>query len=49
MKIVGSKNPVKLSRYLVWKKFGYCPTGLTLKQRENLLKDKLYIEDIKSS
>lgn len=38
MKLIGMKNPVKFSRYLVWKKFGFCPTNLTLKQREELLK-----------
>lgn len=43
MKIIGSKNPVKFSRYLVWKRFGFCPTNLTLKQRENILKGKLNI------
>lgn len=41
MDMVGSKNPVKLSRYLVWKKFGFCPTNLTLQQRQELLNGKL--------
>ena len=49
MMIIGTKNPVKLSRYLVWKKFGYCPTKLTLRQREELLNEKLHINDIVSS
>ncbi|MBI2499113.1 hypothetical protein HYV88_02625 [Candidatus Woesearchaeota archaeon] len=35
---VGSKNPVKLSRLLVWKKLGYCPAHTTLKEREEMLK-----------
>ncbi|MAG02783.1 hypothetical protein CMI42_05580 [Candidatus Pacearchaeota archaeon] len=41
MKLVGIKNSVKLSRYLLWKRFGFCPTNTTLKQREDLLKGKL--------
>ena len=43
---IGSKNPVKLSRYLIWKKFGFCPTNLTLKQREDILKGELDIYSI---
>ena len=42
MRLVGMKNSVKLSRYLIWKKFGFCPTNITLKQREELLNGKLY-------
>ena len=41
MKLIGMKNSVKLSRYLVWKKFGFCPTNITLKQREDILNGKL--------
>ncbi|MDO8623046.1 MAG: LAGLIDADG family homing endonuclease [archaeon] len=39
MDLIGIKNPVKSSRYLVWKKQGFCPTNTTLKQREELLKE----------
>lgn len=46
MEMIGSKNPVKLSRYHVWKKFGFCPTNLSLEQREGLLNGKLHIKDI---
>lgn len=35
---IGSKNPVKLSRFLVWEKLGHCPAHTTLKQREEMLK-----------
>ncbi len=42
MRLVGMKNSVKLSRYFIWKKFGFCPTNLTLKQREEFLNGKLY-------
>lgn len=48
MELIGMKNPVKLSRYLVWKKFGFCPTNLTLKQREDILKGELDIYSIGS-
>ncbi len=43
MKIIGIKNPVKLSRYLVWKKFEFCPPNTTLEQRKNILNGKLDI------
>lgn len=42
---IGSKNPIKLSRFMVWEKYGYCPPHTTLQQRQDLLNDKL---DIKS-
>lgn len=44
---ISIKNPVKLSRFLVWKKFGFCPTHTTLKQREDILNGKLDIYSIK--
>ena len=40
MQLIGIKNEVKLSRYLVWKEHGFCPTNLTLGQREDILKGK---------
>jgi len=43
MSLIGTKNPVKLSRYLIWKKFGFCPTNTTLGQREGILNGKLDI------
>jgi hypothetical protein len=48
MDLVGSKNSVKFSRYLVWKKFGFCPTNTSLKQREDILSGKLDIYNIGS-
>lgn len=41
MNLIGMKNPVKLTRYLVWRKFGFCPTKISLSQREDILNDKL--------
>jgi len=46
MDLIGSKNSVKFSRYLVWKKFGFCPTNLTLEQRESILTGKMDIYSI---
>lgn len=40
MNIIGSKNPVKLSRFDLWKKFGFCQTNTTLNEREDILKNK---------
>ena len=48
MEIVGSKNPVKLSRYLVWKRCGFCPIHTTLKQREEILKGNLDVHSLKT-
>ncbi len=42
-KKIGSKNSVKLSRFKIWEKFGFCPPHTTLKQREDILNDKLDI------
>lgn len=39
MNIIGTKNNSKLSRYDIWKKFGFCPTNTTFKQRKDILND----------
>jgi len=49
MELVGIKNSVKLTRYLVWEKFGFCPIHTTLRQREDILNGKLDIYNIGSS
>ena len=41
MNIVGIKNPTKYSRYLIWKKFGFCPPRTTYHQRINILNGSL--------
>jgi hypothetical protein len=46
MELIGSKNQVKHSRYLIWKKFGFCPTHTNLQQRKDILKGELNIIDI---
>jgi len=46
IELIGSKNPVKYSRYLIWKKFGFCPTYTSLQQRKDILSGKLDINNI---
>jgi len=41
MKEVGSFNPVHVSKYNVWEKFGFCPTKTTLDQRRAMLSGEL--------
>jgi len=41
MNTIGIKNTTKLSRYLIWKKFGFCPTNITFKQRKDILNGKI--------
>lgn len=43
MKNIGSKNPTKNSRYLIWKIYGFCPTNITFDQRINIIHGKLDI------
>ncbi len=40
MQLIGIGNGSKSSRYLLWKKQGYCPSRLTFAQRQALLNDK---------
>jgi intein/homing endonuclease len=39
LKEIKPKNPVKLSRFLLWKKIGFCPANLTYNQRLEMLKN----------
>ena len=34
-------NPKHVTKYLIWKKFGFCPPKTTLKQRKDILKNTL--------
>ena len=34
MRMIGSKNFVKFSRFLIWNKFGFCPTNTSLKKEK---------------
>lgn len=39
--IIGSRNSSKMTKYLIWKKFGFCPPNTTLEQRKQILKNDL--------
>jgi len=41
MNKIGFNNPAQYSRYLVWKKFGFCPSNTNLKKRRLILSDEL--------
>ncbi len=41
MKDIGFNNSKHITKYLIWMKFGFCPPHTTLKQRKEILSDKL--------
>lgn len=41
MEKIGFNNYAKLTKYYIWKKYGFCPTNLSLNQREFILKNKI--------
>ncbi|MDO8740606.1 MAG: LAGLIDADG family homing endonuclease [Candidatus Woesearchaeota archaeon] len=41
MNLVKPQNIIKKSRYLIWVKFGFCPTNITYQQRLNILEGKI--------
>jgi hypothetical protein len=42
---VGIRNPSKLSRYLIWKKFGHCPPNTTYAERLSILSGDTIIDE----
>lgn len=42
MNIVGFKNPVKVTRYEVWEKYGFCPTETTLNERYKMIEGEIH-------
>jgi len=36
--IIGSNNPKHITKFLVWKKYGFCPPRTTIKERQKFLK-----------
>lgn len=38
---IGFNNPAQISRYLVWKKLGFCPAKSNIEQRQLILANKL--------
>jgi len=45
LNIIGISNPVKSSRYLVWKKYGFCPTKTRYTQRLKMIEGSLNPEE----
>lgn len=41
MNIIIPKNSVKVSRYLIWKRYGFCPTNTKYEERTKILKGEL--------
>jgi len=39
--MISSKNPKHLTKYQVWKEFGFCPPHTTLDQRKQILKKEI--------
>jgi len=36
-----SNNPKHITKYKIWKKFGFCPPNTTIKQRKDILKNRI--------
>lgn len=43
--LIGFNNPVQITKYKIWKKFGYCPSMTTLKQRTDILDGRMDLDD----
>lgn len=43
---IGSSNPVHYTKYMVWKRFGFCPPRTSLKQRKAILSGRLNPEEL---
>ena len=39
--IIGSKNPKHITKYKIWKEFGFCPPYTTLEERKQILKKEI--------
>lgn len=40
-KLIGSKNPKHITKFQIWKKFGFCPPYTTLEERKKILKGEI--------
>ena len=38
---IGFNNPAKYTKYLIWQKFGMCPTNTTIAQRKLILQNRI--------
>ncbi|MBI2542682.1 MAG: hypothetical protein HYW24_00640 [Candidatus Aenigmarchaeota archaeon] len=41
MGLIGSSSPIHTSKYLIWKRFGFCPPKTTLSTRRSILEGKV--------
>ena len=41
--LIGSKNPKHITKFQVWKRFGFCPPRTTIEQRYSMLKESASI------
>ncbi|MFH1064641.1 MAG: LAGLIDADG family homing endonuclease [Candidatus Woesearchaeota archaeon] len=41
MRLIGSRNPSKMSRYLIWQRFGFCPPDTSYEERVAILRGEL--------
>lgn len=39
--LIGSKNPKHITKFQIWKEFGFCPPYTTLEDRKKILKAEL--------
>ncbi|MFH1237240.1 MAG: LAGLIDADG family homing endonuclease [Candidatus Aenigmatarchaeota archaeon] len=46
MNVIGSKNPIKHSRFDVWKRYGFCPPKTTFKERMKIISGSINPENI---
>jgi len=40
MNFIGFNNPVHITKYQIWKKFGFCPPNTNLQHRIRILDDE---------
>ena len=40
-KLIGSKNPKHITKYQIWKSFGFCPPYTTLEERKEIIKKEI--------
>lgn len=46
--VIGFNNPVHITKYEIWKTFGFCPPRTTLEQRLKILNGELSLDDLAS-
>lgn len=44
MEKVGINNPIKSSRYEIWKKYGHCPSNTTYSERLSILRNEIRLD-----